>query len=150
MPFASMVGSRPPVANLEAPIALALVASANFYLAPLDLGLQGNLNSRNWRMPLVKFAVRRIPEEYRLYGHFVIDTSLSRQDEILALLSDRDMRRIGVELGVIHGLDYPMPSNMHYGLSGFALNLIELPPEPTFTSERGHKIWVQPLSENDF
>jgi hypothetical protein len=77
-------------------------------------------------MPLVKFAVRRISEEYRLYGHFVIGTSLSRQDEILALLSDRDMRRIGVELRVIHGLDYPMPSNMHYGLSGFALNLIEL------------------------
>jgi hypothetical protein len=120
-------------------------------LAPLDLGLQGNPNSRNWRMPLASFAVRRIfPEEYPLCGHFVIDTSLSKQDEILALLSDRDMRRIGVKLGVITEMNYPMPPNMHYEVSGFALNTVELPATPTFTSERGHKIWVQPLSENDF
>jgi hypothetical protein len=101
-------------------------------------------------MPLIQFAVRRLSEGYPLYGHFVIDTSLSKKDEILALLSDRDMRRIGVELGVIQGLDYPMPPNMDYGLGPFVLNRIELPPEPTFTSERGHKIWIQPSSENDF
>jgi hypothetical protein len=72
------------------------------------------------------------------------------QDEILALLSDRDMRRIGVELGVIQRLDYPMPPNLHYELLARALNPIELPPKPTFTSEKGQKIWIQPSSENDF
>jgi hypothetical protein len=38
----------------------------------------------------------------------VIDTSLNRQDEILALLSNRDMRRIGAELGIIS------PSRLRY------------------------------------
>jgi hypothetical protein len=101
-------------------------------------------------MPLIQFAVRRRSEGCPLYGHFVIDTSLRGPDEILALLSDRDMRRIGVELGVIQGLLYPMPQNMEYGLLSFVLNRIEVPPEPTFTSERGYKIWIQTSSENDF
>jgi hypothetical protein len=117
---------------------------------PLGPGLHGSLNSCSWRMPLIQFAVRRRSEGYPLHGHFVIDTSLSRPDEILALLSDRDMRRIGVGLGVIQRLDYPMPPNVEYGLLAFVRNPIELPPEPTFTSERGHKIWIQPSSENDF
>jgi hypothetical protein len=102
-------------------------------------------------MPLcsISVVVRR-EGEYRSYGRFVIETSLNRQDEILALISDADMRRIGAHLGVTYGLDYPMPPNIQYGLSGFTLNPIELPPTPTFTSERGHKVWVNPLSDNDF
>jgi hypothetical protein len=103
-------------------------------------------------MPLIQFEVRRVrvSEGHPLYGHFVIDTLLMGQDEILALLSDQDMRKIGVELGVIQRLDYSMPPNLHYELLARALNRIELPPEPTFTSERGHKIWIQPSSEHDF
>jgi hypothetical protein len=47
-------------------------------------------------MPLASLRVGRIvPEGYHSYGRFVIDTSLNKQDEILALLSDSDMRRIG-------------------------------------------------------
>jgi hypothetical protein len=66
-------------------------------------------------MPLASFAVPQIfPKEYPLYGRFVIDTSLSKQNEILAQLSDQDMQRIGVELGVITGMDDPMPPNMYY------------------------------------
>jgi hypothetical protein len=62
-------------------------------------------------MPLASFRVGRIvPEGYHSYGRFVIDTSLNRQDEILALLLDGDMRRIGVELGVIPRLYYPYSS----------------------------------------
>jgi hypothetical protein len=59
-------------------------------------------------MTMASFAVGRIvPEGYRSYGRFVVGTSLNRQDEILALLSEGDMRRIGVELGVIPRLDHP-------------------------------------------
>src|SRR4029077_3443019 len=86
-------------------------------------GLQGNLNSRNWRMPLCSFAVGRIVtenQEYHSYGGFVIDTSLNRQDEILNLLSDKDMRRIAVALGIIPHRECAMPPNMMYDLSGFA------------------------------
>jgi hypothetical protein len=55
-------------------------------------------------MPLCTFAVGRIVtenQEYHSYGGFVIDTSLNRQDEILNLLSNGDVRRIGVALGII-------------------------------------------------
>jgi hypothetical protein len=65
----------------------------------------------NRRMPLCSIAVGRIvteDQEYHSYGGFVIDTSLNRQDEILALLSNRDMRRIGAELGIIS------PSRLRY------------------------------------
>jgi hypothetical protein len=94
-------------------------------------------------MPLASFRVGRIvPEGYHSYGRFVIDTSLNRQDEILNRLSDRDMRRIGAELGVIPRLYYPMPTNMHYELSAFCASAMDLPPTPTFTSEGGHKIWI--------
>jgi hypothetical protein len=99
----------------------------------------------NWRMPLCSFAVGRIVTEnqaYHSYGGLVIDTSLNRQDEILALLLDGDVRRIGVELSVIPRLYYPMPTNMHYELSAFCASAMDLPPTPTFTSEGGHKIWI--------
>jgi hypothetical protein len=55
-------------------------------------------------MALCLFTVARInPEEreYHSYGDFVIDTKLYEQAEILALLSDQDIRKIGVELGII-------------------------------------------------
>jgi hypothetical protein len=58
-----------------------------------------------------------VPGAYRSYGRFVIDTFLNRQDEIVALLSDGDMRRIGVEIGVIPRVYYPVPISMHYELS---------------------------------
>jgi hypothetical protein len=104
-------------------------------------------------MPLCEIFVSQFfPEnqEYHSSGSFVIDTSLNTQDEILALLSDADKQSIGAELGVIHQRNYPMPSNVQYHLSGFALNPIELPEEPTFTSEMGYKVWVKPSSDNDF
>ena len=92
---------------------------------------------------LASFAVGQIvPGAYRSYGRFVIDTFLNRQDEILALLSDGDMRRIGVEIGVIPRVYYPMPINMHYELSGFCASAMDLPLTPTFTSEGGYKIWI--------
>ena len=94
-------------------------------------------------MPLTSFRVGRIvPEGYHSYGRFVIDTSLNRQDDILALLSEADMRRIGVELGVISRLYYPMPTNMHYELSAFCASAMDLPPKATFMSEGGRMIWV--------
>jgi hypothetical protein len=77
-----------------------------------------------------------------LYGRFVIDTSLSKQNEILAQLSDQDMQRIGVELGVITGMDDPMPPNMYYELSAFAANPMDLPPAPTFKSDGGQNVWI--------
>jgi hypothetical protein len=105
--------------------------------------LQGILNFRNWRMPLASFSVGRIvPEGYRSYGRFVIDADLSKQDEILAMLSEADRRRIGVDLGVITKLDHPMPPNMYYELSAFAACPVDLPPQATFMSERGHMIWI--------
>jgi hypothetical protein len=55
-------------------------------------------------MALCLFTVARIvPEdrEYHSYGDFVIDTSRHGKAEILALLSDQDMRKIGVGLGII-------------------------------------------------
>ena len=110
------------------------------------VGLQGNMNSRNWRMPLCSIAVGRIVtenQEYHSYGGFVIDTSLNRQDEILNLLSDRDMRRIAVALGIIPHRDCNMPPNMKYDLSGFAVSPMDLSPTPTFRSESGHQIWIR-------
>jgi hypothetical protein len=94
-------------------------------------------------MPLASFSVGRIvPEGYRSYGRFVIDADLSKQDEILAMLSEADRRRIGVDLGVITKLDHPMPPNMYYELSAFAACPVDLPPQATFMSERGHMIWI--------
>ena len=113
--------------------------------SPSPRYLEGNLNSRNWRMPLCSFAVGRIvteDKEYHSYGGFVIDTSLNRQDEILNLLSDGDMRRIAVALGIIPHHECAMPPNMKYDLSGFAVSPMDLTPTPTFRSESGHKIWI--------
>jgi len=96
-------------------------------------------------MALCSFEVGRIfpaKEEYRSYGRFVISTDLNRQDEILALLSEADMRRIGVELGVISKLNHPMPPNMHYESSALAVSSTDLPPQATFMSEGGHVIWI--------
>ena len=97
-------------------------------------------------MPLCSFAVGRIVtenQEYHSYGGFVIDTSLNREDEILNLLSNGDVRRIGVALGIIPHRDCAMPPNMMYDLSGFAVSPMDLPPTPTFRSESGHKIWIR-------
>lgn len=92
---------------------------------------------------LASFAVGQIvPGAYHSYGRFVIDTFLNRQDEILGLLSDGDMRRIGVELGVIPREYYPMPTNMHYELSAFCASAMDLPLTPAFISEGGYKIWI--------
>ena len=67
----------------------------------------------------------------------MIDTSLNREDEILNLLSNGDVRRIGVALGIIPHRDCAMPPNMMYDLSGFAVSPMDLPPTPTFRSESG-------------
>ena len=102
-------------------------------------------------MPLCEISVARLfPDnhEYHTHGSFVIDTSLNTQDEIVALLSDGDMGRIGEKLDVIPHSGYPMPPNLVYGLSGFALNPIEVPPTPTFTSDGGYKVWAKPLPDN--
>jgi hypothetical protein len=94
-------------------------------------------------MTLASFAVGRIvPEGYRSYGRFVVGTSLNRQHEILALLSEADKRRIGVELGVIPNLDHALPPNMYYELNASAACPVDLPPQATFMSERGHMIWI--------
>jgi len=94
-------------------------------------------------MTLSSFAVGRIvPEGYRSYGRFVVGTSLKIQDEILARLSEGDMRRIGVGLGVIPRLDHPMPQNMYYELSAFAACPVDLPPQATFMTESGQLAWI--------
>jgi hypothetical protein len=59
----------------------------------------------------------------------------------MALLSDADMRRIGV-LGVIPRLYYPLPTNMHYEVSAFCASAMDLPPTATFRSESGHNVWI--------
>jgi hypothetical protein len=94
-------------------------------------------------MTLSSFAVGRIvPEGYRSYGRFVVGTSLKIQDEILARLSEGDMRRIGVGLGVIPRLDHPMPQNMYYELSAFGACPVDLPPQATFMTESGQLVWI--------
>lgn len=96
-------------------------------------------------MPLCKLTLTRIiPKDRKAYsyGHFVIDTSARGHDEILTLLSAGEIRRIGVELGMIPDLNSSMPPNMLYELNAFAVSPLDLPARPTFTSESGHCIWV--------
>jgi hypothetical protein len=51
------------------------------------------------------FVAQIVPEEQEFYSHgnFVIDTpsNFGGQDEILALLSTADMRKIGEKLGIV-------------------------------------------------
>ena len=96
-------------------------------------------------MPFCKFTVDlnlHEDREYLSYGRFVIEAESNRQDAVLALLTERDRRRIGAELGIIPNLDYAMPTNTLYHLSSFAPNQLDLPATPTFTSEIGYSIWV--------
>ena len=107
----SIAETLPRVSDLKLQISPKFI---KLHVTAVSAACKGILNSRNWPMPLTSFRVGRIvPEGYHSYGRFVIDTSLNRQDDILALLSEADMRRIGVELGVISRLYYPMPTNMH-------------------------------------
>jgi len=97
-------------------------------------------------MALCLFTVARIvPEdrEYHSYGDFVIDTSRHGQAEILALLSDQDMRKIGVELGIIANPGCAMPVNMRYELNACFANPLDVSATPTFTSDNGHGIWIR-------
>ena|SRR5215831_4844309 len=97
-------------------------------------------------MALCLFTVARIvPEgrEYHSYGDFVIETSRHGQAEILALLSDQDMRKIGVELGIIANPGCAMPVNMRYELNACFANALDVSATPTFTSDNGHGIWIR-------
>ncbi|MBV8224289.1 MAG: hypothetical protein JO232_03765 [Verrucomicrobia bacterium] len=98
-------------------------------------------------MPLYKvFVAQIIPEELEFYSHgrFVIDTSINDigLDVVLALLSERDMHRIAVELGIIADPACAVPVGMRYQLCGFAVDPLALSATPTFTAESGHRIWV--------
>jgi hypothetical protein len=96
-------------------------------------------------MPLrMVFVAQIVPEEQEFcsYGLFVIDAESNRQDAILAFLTDRDRRRIGVELGIIANLGCDMPLDMRYELGASAANPLNFPPTPTFTSESGRSVWV--------
>ena len=92
------------------------------------------------------FVAQIVPEELEFYSHgrFVIDTSISDigLDAVLALLSECDMRRIAVELGIIADPACAVPVGMRYELCGFAVDPLELSATPTFTTESGHRIWV--------
>jgi hypothetical protein len=90
------------------------------------------------------FVAQIVPEEqeFSSYGRFVIDAESNDQDAILALLTDRDRRRIGVELGIIANLGCDMPLNMRFELGAVAVNPLDLPATPTFTSESGRNVWV--------
>ena len=92
------------------------------------------------------FVAQIVPEEQEFYshGHFVIDTpsSVSERDEILALLSGANMRKIGEKLGIIANLGCALPMNMRYELSSSAIDPLSLPAVPTFKTEYGHNVWV--------
>jgi hypothetical protein len=119
------------------------------WLGPLsqDLsGLQGNLNSRNWRMPLCSFGVGRdCDRESRIsFIRRFRDRHVPQQtSEILNLLSDRRHEEDCSSSWHHPHRECAMPPNMMYDLSGFAVSPMDLPPTPTFRSESGHKIWIR-------
>ena len=97
-------------------------------------------------MALCLFTVSRIvPDgrEYHSYGDFVIDTTRHGQAEVLALLSDRDMRKIGVGLGIIANPGCAMPVDIRYELNACFANPLDVPATPTFTSDNGHSVWIR-------
>ena len=92
------------------------------------------------------FVAQIVPEEQEFYSHgsFVIDTpsNVGGQDEILALLSAADMRKIGEKLGIIANLSCALPVDMRYELSPSAVDPLNLPAAPTFKTEYEHSVWV--------
>jgi hypothetical protein len=92
-------------------------------------------------MPLHSFTVFRVAPEFHSYGRFVIEAESNKQDEILNLLSDRDLRTIGLKLHILSNLDSAVPSDIRFEL-GRAFNVRELPESPDFTTQSGHKIWI--------
>jgi IS30 family transposase len=103
----------------------------------------------NWPMSLSTITMFRvIPEERKRfrhysYGHFTIETLLSGQNEIVDSLSDRDKRRIALELGIIKNLDSAMPSDIEYQLHTVTAPL-KVPATRTFTSDSGNNIHIFP------
>jgi len=86
---------------------------------------------------------RVVPGEYHSYGHFVIDAPYTKQDEILAILSDKDRSEIGLHLGIVCDLSREkLSADIQFHLSPVAANPRDLPLTLTFTSEAGYKIWV--------
>jgi hypothetical protein len=93
-------------------------------------------------MALCFIQVGRIASnEYHSFGHFVIDAPYTRQDEILAVLSDNDKSKIGFHLGVTPAWE-KLPEDIQFHLSPMAVNPMDLPLTITFMSEAGYKIWV--------
>ena len=78
------------------------------------------------------------PGEFRQYGFFAIDANPVSQDYLIGLLTESDKKRIG------DGLGTTITARTHFHLSPMAQTLDDLPPEPTFKSESGYKIWVVP------
>ena len=93
-------------------------------------------------MALCYFDVGRVvPGEYHSHGHFVIDAPYSKQDEVLAVLSDNDRSKIGFNLGIVRHRE-KLPADIQFHLSPMAANPMDLPSTPDFISEAGYKIWV--------
>jgi hypothetical protein len=77
------------------------------------------------------------------YGNFVIDTPFSTQGKILESLTDDDARQIGLGLGIISDPEGEMPLEVRYTLGPFEEIAADLPAAPSFTSERGYRVWVR-------
>jgi len=77
------------------------------------------------------------------HGDFVIDTPFGTQGEILESLTDDDAKQIGVRLGIISDLEGEMPLEVGYTLGPFEEIAADLPATPSFTSERGFRVWVR-------
>jgi hypothetical protein len=84
---------------------------------------------------------RVVSDEYHSFGQFVIDAPYTRQDEILAVLSDNDKSKIGFHLGITPAWE-KMPADIQFQLSPMVANPMDLPPTPTFMSEAGYRIWI--------
>ncbi len=73
-------------------------------------------------MALCFIQVGRVASnEYHSFGHFVIDAPYTRQDEILAVLSDNDKSKIGFHLGVTPAWE-KLPEDIQFHLSPMAVN----------------------------
>jgi len=75
--------------------------------------------------------------ERSIWDRLSINTTIYEQGEILALLSDQDMQKIGVQLGVTADPGCAMPFNLRYERNACFANPLDVPATPTFISDSG-------------
>ena len=94
-------------------------------------------------MPLSYIQVSRpIPGRLHGYGRFVVDSPYSAQNEVLASLTENDLKKIGYLLGITQYSSNPIPADTQLTLGMGAANPMDLFPTPAFISENGYKIWI--------